>query len=124
MSQGYAIANSKRSWYISDFYVWGTAGWGEFEYILIENIDSVQSVFINIVTIGDNAQEVSFIDLVDYRGNQLPDNIVKPKVFIKPRSENTVFLVGEESNNKFKIARQANASGPVKTDLYIVEMGA
>lgn len=66
---------------------------------------------------------MAFSDLTDHRGNQLPSTIASPRVIIRPRSSDTAFVISEESETNFKIARDPDASGPVTVDLLVVEMG-
>ncbi len=120
---GYALANTKRSWYIPNLHVYGTIGWGEFEYLLAENVNSVVSVLFDSVSIGDNSQQISFRDLIDHKGNKLPDTLTNPRVIIKQKSDSTAFIVGDESNFGFKIVRSEQSTKTVQVDLYIVEMG-
>ena len=123
MLTGYALANTKRSWYVPDVSIWGTKGFGEFEILTIENVEAVKSLFFDSASIGDNSQSLAYNDLYDFRGNRLPVSIKNPKVFVKPRSADTVFVVGRESEKKFKIVRSASTPAPALVDLYIVEMG-
>lgn len=123
MLSGYALANVKRSWYVPDVQVWGSVGWGTFEYLLVENVDSTKSVLFDSLSIGDDSQVVNFSDLIDCKGNHLPQTITNPKVFIKQKSEKGAFVVGDESDNGFKVSRYSNTDQPVKVDLYIIEMG-
>lgn len=120
---GYALANLKRSWYIPNLNVYGTVGWGEFEYLLAENVNSVISVLFNAVSIGDNSQQIVYRNLIDHKGNSLPETLVNPKVIIKQKSEDRAYIVGDESSTGFKIVRSDQSSTPVPVDLYIVEMG-
>lgn len=120
---GYALANTKRSWYIPNLNVYGTIGWGEFEYLLAENVNSVISVLFDAVSIGDNSQQILYSNLIDHKGNYLPQSLVNPKIIVKQKSDNTAYIVGEESSTGFKIVRSEQSSNPVSVDLYIIEMG-
>ena len=120
---GYALANAKRSWYVPNLQVYGTKGWGEFEYLIAEDINSVVSVLFDKISLGDNSQHIMFADLVDIKGNSLPSSLVNPKVIVKQKSDNTAFIVGDESSTGFKIVRTSASSQVVQVDLYIIEMG-
>ena len=122
MSLGYLLHHTKRSWYVPDVNVWGTAGWADFDYLVLEEINSVRSIFYNSVSLDEGAQEIAYEQLVDFRGNKLPAEISNPKVFIKPRSAEPVFIVGSESNRQFSIASASQSSAPVLVDLYVVEL--
>jgi len=123
MINGYLLANSRRIWYVPEIYVWGSSNWGETDMIMVENTEGTRSVLYYTATLNDSAQTINYNELLDFRGNQLPDQIVNSKVFIKPKSAETCFVVGDELASGFKIARNDSASGPVKVDLLIVEMG-
>ncbi|MFQ5453185.1 MAG: hypothetical protein ACE5D6_03250 [Candidatus Zixiibacteriota bacterium] len=123
MINGLPLVITHRNWYVPDFQVWGTPEWGEFDLLMIENVESQKSILFDNVSIDDSAQEVKYQDLVDFRGNNLPVSIKNPKILIKPKSENTAFIVGNESNTSFKVAHNSDVAGPVKIDILIVEMG-
>ena len=123
MLSGYALAAAKRSWYVPDINIWGTAGWGVFEYLLVENVNSTKSVLFDTTSIGDSSQVLYFDDLIDHKGNQLPQTIKNPKVFLKPKTEERAYVIGDESSTGFKLVRNSDSRSPVLVDLYIVEMG-
>ena len=120
---GYALANAKRSWYIPNLNIYGTLGWGDFEYLVTENVSSTMSVLFNSLSIGDNSQQISFQNLIDHKGNNLPETLVNPKVIIKQKSEESAFIVGDESSSGFKIVHSGSSLNLVPVDLYIIEMG-
>lgn len=122
MIDGYLLANSRRVWYVPEIYIWGSSQWGETDMIVVENIEGTRSVSYYTASLDDSAQAINFNELLDFRGNQLPDQISNPKVFIKPKSADNCFVVGEELSTGFKIARDDAAAGPVKVDLFIVEL--
>lgn len=110
-------------WVVPDFVVWGLAGWSEIEFLILEQVGSNKSALFGAVDIGDDAQQTVFNDLADHRGNQLPVSLAAPRVFVIPKSEKTAFIVGEESAEGFKIARDPETSAPVTVDLLIIEVG-
>ena len=120
---GYVLANTKRSWYVPNLNVYGTIGWGDFEYLLVENINAVSSILFNSTSIGDSSQAISFGNLIDHKGNNLPDSLQNPKVIIKQKTDNTAYIVGDESSVDFKIVRSNKSTAPLLVDLYIIEMG-
>jgi hypothetical protein len=123
MISGLERAKSHRVWFVPEFSAWGLAGWSEIEFVVQEQVQSTTSVLYGTIDIGDVAQQVIFANLTDHRGNQLPTSLSSPRVIVRPRSVETVFIVGEESTQGFKIARDPDASGPVLVDLLIIEMG-
>ncbi|MEW6050830.1 MAG: hypothetical protein AB1644_07195 [Candidatus Zixiibacteriota bacterium] len=114
---------SRRAWFVQDFVVWGVQGLGAIEFLALEQIDSTSSVLYGAADVGGGAQTVAFADLVDHRGNSLPQTIKSPRVIPRARTQNAVYVVAAESPEQFVIARDPNAAGPVMTDLMIIEMG-
>lgn len=123
MSTGIEHVTSRRLWFVPDVVVWGTPGLGEVHYLTVEDIDSTVSVLYGHSGIEPAEQQVSFQQLVDHRGNQLPDTISSPVVIPRSRSQHAVFVTGCESNEHFKIASAPGAPGPVTVDLLIMELG-
>lgn len=117
------IVTSRRIWYVPQFQVWGTSGWGELPLVTVEKTENSRTIFVTKIGLADSAQEVRFADLVDHRGNHLPSEIAAPHVIIRPRSQTPTFIVGSESRERFRIGRDQSASGPVQVDLLIIEMG-
>ncbi len=120
---GLESITAKRTWFVPDFAVWGEPSLGEHEYLSLEQVDSTWSVGYETTSIGQADQEVLFSQLTDHRGNQLPNNIESPRVFVRPRSASSVFVVGRESADRFKIAQGSSETGPTTVDLWVVEFG-
>ena len=123
MNNGLNNLKSRRMWVVPDFVVWGLSGLGQIDYLAVEEVDSAKSVSFGSVGIGDTAQSVSFSNMTDVRGNQLPASINRALVTARPRNESPVFVIGTETSSGFKIARDPNAPGPVTVDLIITELG-
>ena len=123
MTTGFERVTARRVWFVPSFVVWGLPVWEEVEFLIVEKVGSDEAVLYGSLDIGSTAQQVAFSDLTDHRGNQLPPAIASPRVIIRPRSSDTAFIISEESESTFKIARNPNASGPVTVDLLVVEMG-
>jgi len=123
MNAGLNKLKSRRLWVVPNFVVWGLAGLGEIEYLNVEQVDSTKSISFGSIGIGDTAQSVSFVNLVDVRGNALPSVIRRPLVTARPHDESQVFVVGTETDSGFKIARDPASMGPVTVDLIITELG-
>lgn len=119
---GLAQILSRRYWLIPEFSVWGSAGFGETDLLVVESLGSASTVFFGAVDIGGQEQEVLFDSLVDHRGNHLPAAIASPCVIPKPKGPVAPFIVGRESNVGFRIARSGSDS-VVTTDLLVVEIG-
>lgn len=123
MITGLEKVTSRRVWFVPNFVVWGLPVWKEIEFLAVEKVATDKAVFYGSLDIGDTAQQVSFSDLTDHRGNQLPSSIPSPRVLVRSKSQETAFVIGEESDASFKIARDPEASGPVTVDLVVIEMG-
>jgi len=123
MYTGLERVTARRVWFVPEFNIWGTAGWADFDLMVVENVDGVESILFDSISLGETTQEVAFAELTDFRGNSLPDTITNPRIIVRPRSEAGGFVVGEESDLKFKIARDSEAAGPVTVDLLVIEMG-
>lgn len=118
-----AEIKSKRIWFVPRFQVWGQEGLGGLHFLAYEQLPAA-SVIYGRTDIGGTAQSVRYDSLVDHRGNSLPSLINSPLVMIRPRQSEAVFLVGDETSESFKIARDASGTGAVTVDLMIVEMGS
>lgn len=114
--------SSHRFWFVPDLVVWGLAGLGEVEFLTIESVGGVDSVQFCRTNLGTGEQVVSFSSLIDHRGNNLPASISSPRVIVRQKSENGAFILGMESPDSFKIARDPNAPSAVAVDLLILEM--
>ena len=123
MLPGLEKVKSHRVWFVPGFVVWGLAGWSEVEFVTLEQAGSDLSALFGAVDVGDSAQQVAFSDLRDHRGNQLPSTISMPRILVRPKTNETAFIVGDESSESFKIARDLDSAGPVTVDLLVVEMG-
>ena len=115
--------NARRVWFVPQLNVWGAADWAEIEYLAIETVNSVKSILFGSASLGEEYQTVKYADLEDFRGNNLPAVLKNPRVVVRPRSEYSAFIVGDETSDGFRVARQMAAAGPVTVDLLVVEMG-
>jgi hypothetical protein len=118
-----AYLKGHRIWVVRDILIWGLASDASLYFLGEENADATGRLLFGTVSIGGEAQDIRFSDLIDYRGNILPSSIDSPRVLIRPRSSYVAYLVGEESNTGFKVARDASAPGPISVDFFIYEMG-
>jgi len=123
MLPGLERIKSHRVWFVPNLVVWGLAGSAEIHFLAAERVGDDTAVLFNAVDVGDAAQSVSFSNLADHRGNGLPTLIAAPKIIIRTKSAHGAYVVGEESAEGFKIARDPNAAEPVAVDLLIIELG-
>lgn len=120
---GWERLTSRRAWFVPDFTVWGQPSLGEREYLALEQVGAVRSIYYGTASVGESDQEVLFGQLSDHRGNALPGSLESPRVFVRPRGSTPAFVVGQETPDRFKIAHDPDASSPVTVDLWIVELG-
>ncbi len=113
----------RRLWFVREYTVWGLADDAELLYLGLEQIDSTGRLMFGKSTIGGAAQNALFGDMVDFRGNRLPTSITSPRVVPRPRSPHAVYMIGEESDTGFRIARDPDSPGPIATDLFVFELG-
>lgn len=123
MLSGLDRAQTRRMWFVPEFEIWGLAEWGTADYLIVERVGAESTIGYGSHSLGGDAQAVAFEDLTDHRGNSLPTTIDAARVIVRPRSSQNVFVVGNESETGFKLARDSAAAGPVTADLLIVEMG-
>jgi hypothetical protein len=123
MISGMERVMARRIWFVPDLMVWGLPNVGGVEFIATEQINSSAQVMFGVADIGDGPQQVLFGQLVDNRGNRLPESIRSPRVVLRARCSSAVFVVEPESPTGFKIARDPSGSESVPVDLLIVEMG-
>lgn len=114
----------RRLWVVRSLQIFGTADEARFLYLGIEYVDTTNRVMFGTTGIGGAVQDVRFSDLIDFRGNNLPATIKSPKVLVRFRSPYVAYLIGEESDSGFRMARDNSSPGPICVDLFIYEMGA
>ncbi len=82
-----------RKWLVRDIAVWGDPGTFDAAVIATEDLGGNTVVFVREL-LGGLAQVVEYSDLVDFRGNQLPETITNPAVIIIPKNWSRAYLVG------------------------------
>ncbi|MFZ1684009.1 MAG: hypothetical protein WAU88_07730 [Candidatus Zixiibacteriota bacterium] len=123
MSEGLEKLLARRIWFVPDVMIWGTSGLGELDYLIYEKVGSDGTVFFGQSSFFDGRQHVMFGDLTDHRGNRLPSTLQSPRVLIRSRDRQPVYVVGQESNSGVTLARDQAGTEPVMADLLVVEMG-
>jgi hypothetical protein len=124
MLTGLERLTSRRNWLVPGVNIWGLAGIGEVYFLAAEEVDMETSIYFGYADIGQAEQEVRYEQLTDHRGNNLPATIDSPHIVPLSRSQYPVFLVGDGSDEQFRVARSPEAPGPVLADLLVMEMGA
>lgn len=112
----------RRVWLVKNFCVWGEYSAVDFLLVHTEAEETSKRILLDRVSLGGKEQEVSFDSLNDFKGNQLPQQIVSPKVLSLSLNE-VSSLVIEESDSSFKIAKGSNSSENGLVDLLILELG-
>ena len=123
MLTGMERITSRRAWFVPEVAVWGLPGIGDLHYLVVEDVNSVKSVLFGTSEIQSSRQNILYQDLVDHRGNHLPETIKSPKVLARSKSQYPVFVMGQETNTAVQLARSPDAPNVVTADLMIVEMG-
>jgi hypothetical protein len=112
----------RRVWLVKNFCVWGEYSAVDFLLVHTEVGESSKRIMLDRVYLGGNEQDVSFDSLYDFKGNQLPQQIVSPKVLSLPLNEISCMVI-EESDSGLKIAKGSNSVENGLVDLLIFEMG-
>jgi len=118
-----AYLRGRRTWLVQGFAVWGADHDAEFLMVAAEKVASDTRLGFWRVSLGGQAQEVSFSSLVDNRGNSLPAQVKSPAVVIIPRGPQNAFIKCVNGDSGFSIARTEGGSGPVTVDLMVFETG-
>jgi hypothetical protein len=114
---------ARRSWFVPEFTVWGLPGFGESDFLAVEQIGQTRSVLYGSTDLGGVEQAVTFDSLIDHRGNPLPATIESPLVIARPKGPAQPFVIGRESATGFRIARPSTSPLPIQIDLLVVELG-
>jgi hypothetical protein len=113
---------SNRKWLVPNFVVWGDNGTFEADMIMTEFISGDERIVFNHEFTGETAQTVTYKDLVDHRGNQLPEEIVNPEIILIPRNPVSSFILGTVGEKSFRISKDSKQLSNSVVDLLIMEM--
>jgi hypothetical protein len=113
---------SNRKWLVPNFVVWGDNGTFEADMIMTEFISGDERTVFNHEYTGETAQTVIYKNLVDHRGNQLPEKIVNPEVILIPRNPVSSFILGTVGEKSFRISKDSKQLSNSVVDLLIMEM--
>src|SRR4030067_2969812 len=86
-----------RKWLVRDVTVWGDAGTFDAAIIATEDLGVSTVIFLREL-LGGQAQVVEYTDLVDHRGNHLPEVISNPTIVIIPKNGAAAYLHGSPGN--------------------------
>ncbi|HXF49625.1 MAG TPA: hypothetical protein VNL73_09425 [Verrucomicrobiae bacterium] len=122
MTQTLNYLKSKRIWAVPGVSVYGTLGAAELLLLRTEITPSAKRIIFETAVLGGMEQVLFYKDLVDFRGNQLPQRLKNPKVAVLQKSAVFAVVVGSEGEEVFRLAKVAGAENAV-VDLLIIEMG-
>ena len=113
---------SNRKWLVRNFVVWGDNGTFEADMIMTEFVSGDERIVFSHEFTGETAQKVNFKNLIDHRGNQLPEKIVNPEIILIPRNPVTSFILGNVGEKSFRISKDSNQLSNSLVDILIMEM--
>lgn len=113
---------SNRKWLVPNFVVWGDNGTFEADMIMTEFVAGDERVVFSHEYTGETAQTVIFKNLVDRRGNNLPEKIANPEVILIPRNPIASFILGTVGEKSFRISKDSRELSDSVVDLLIMEM--
>ncbi len=113
---------SKRIWAVPGVSVYGTLGAVELLLLRSEITLSSKRIIFETAVLGGVEQVLFYKDLVDFRGNQLPQKLKSPKVVVLPKSATFAVVAGAEAEELFRLAKTSGADHAL-VDLLIIEMG-
>ena len=113
---------SNRKWLVRDYVVSGDNGTFEANMLMTEFVSGDERVVFNHEYTGESAQTVIYQNLVDHRGNQLPEKIANPEVIIIPRNPIRSFILGSVGEKSFRISKDSSLLSNSIVDLLIMEM--
>lgn len=122
MTQTLNYLKAKRIWAVPGVLVYGSLGAVELFLLRTESTPSTKRIIFETAVLGGVEQVLFYKDLVDFRGNRLPQKLKSPKVIVLQKSAVFAVVVGTESEELFRIAKVAGSDNAL-VDLLIVEMG-
>jgi hypothetical protein len=122
MNVTYDYLTGNRKWLVRDYIVWGDSGTLDTAILATECGPSDNRLVILRELCGEQAQVVEFADLIDHRGNALPETIANAEIVIIPKNETSAFVVGAIGAESFRLAKSPEASANAIVDLLIMEM--
>ena len=115
---------TNRKWLAPNLIVWGNADACSARLLMTETGTPNRVVFAADEISGLN-QTILYSDLVDSKGNSLPEQIANPIIIIIPRNQIHCFLIGQPSSTSFKIGRTgagSNNNSDGLVDILIMEV--
>lgn len=113
---------SNRKWLVRDFVVWGDNGTFEADMLMTEIVSGNDRLVFNHEFTGETGQTVIFNDLIDHRGNKLPQTITNPEIILIPKNPVGSFILGNVDKISFRISKDSKQLSNPVVDLLIMEM--
>jgi len=113
---------AKRIWSVPGVVVYGTLGAVELLLLRSESTPTSKRVIFENAVLGGVEQVLFYQNLTDQRGNKLPQKLKSPKVVVLPKTGIAAVIVGEESEQLFRLAKTGGTDNAL-VDLLIIEMG-
>jgi len=113
----------RRVWVVNNYSVYGEYSAVTPLLVWSEMGSSSHRIIFSREILGGSEQAVSYSQLFDFKGNQLPQSITNPKIIILQKNEVDCLIVGQESATGFKIAKLTGTEQNGIVDLIIVENG-
>ncbi len=123
MNTTLAYLRGRRAWTVEGLRVWGTENEADIYLAAMETIGSDKKIGLWHIALGGYRQEMTFADLIDNRGNNLPETIKKPAVVVIPRSNKSAYIKSITGETGFVIAKCDDDSTSATVDLLIFEVG-
>lgn len=113
----------RRMWWVPGVAVWGQIADFEPEIILSQVDGASKRIVHGKFAIGGSSQTIRYADLLDSKGNPLPETLTSPRVMAQAKGEIGVIVQGEETAQSFVLAKTQATDQLAVADLLIVEMG-
>jgi hypothetical protein len=111
-----------RKWLIRDFSVWGQSDLLNSAILATDDTTSGDSIIFMYELSGGQSQVVEFSDLIDHRGNRLPESIDNAEIIIIPKSRDSCFVAGTIGSSSFRLSKISGDAADAIVDLLIMEM--
>ncbi|MCK4858499.1 MAG: hypothetical protein KAT58_11055 [candidate division Zixibacteria bacterium] len=113
----------RRMWLVSGINVWGTIPDFDAAMVLTETEGAAKRIVFGSFALGGATQQIKYANLVDARGNQLPEMLTNPKVLVLAKNDINVIVSGAETAGSFALAKTDYSDRNGVCDLIIMEMG-
>ncbi len=113
----------KRMWWVPGVAVWGQIADFEPEILLTQTDGALKRIVHGKFSIGGSAQSVRYADLIDNRGNALPETLTNPRVIPLAKGDLGAIVQGRETAESFFLAKSRASDQLAVVDLLIMEMG-